>query len=388
MIKAKDLTGNRYHNYVVTGFNRRVKLLTGNYYYYWNCLCDCGNEFIVETSTIRIGTKNSCGCMRSKASKRRTKRIRETLHPKEKVLQYKLDEYYILENKQIPLIKFLEIFSTEEKCLDVLFAIKYKDEKCPKCGSIAIETYSKIKTRRAYGCGKCGNQIYPTNGTIMQKSTIPIKTWFQVLYSFCWNVKNISSLQLKKDIQQCYKTAHRINMLKRYALYQNYSGKMKGTIEIDEAFLGKDGNKKYKWGTVFTTRKKPVLGFFERETGHVRVVLIESRNTKSLDDVLLKHIEVGSTVYTDGWSGYSNIKNYFNHEWVNHSLREYVRGDVTTNRVEQFWSYLKKNIIGGHVQVSGKYVENYIDEVVWKYNNRHLTSMQRFDDLLNRILIN
>lgn len=299
-----------------------------------------------------------------------------------------LDTYNYMIDKNVTMMDFIKIFEDEGMCLELLFLLRFYSNNCHKCGCDMINNYSRTKGKRSYQCSRCGNQVYPTSGTIMQKTTTPIDIWFYTLYHICWNNKNTSAIQIKKDITQCYTTAHRMLKLRRFALYQSDTqNKMKGTIEVDEAFLGKSKSF-YKWGTVISTRKKPILGFYERETGKVRVVMIDKRDIDTLDDVFLANIEVGSTVYTDGWSGYANLGKYFKHEWVNHSMREYVRGDVTTNRIEGFWGLLKKNIGHAHASVSGEYVKNYIDEIVWKFNNRHLTSMQRFDDLLNRILNN
>lgn len=301
-----------------------------------------------------------------------------------------LKEYITKIEKELPILEFRELFLDPDKCLDFIFYKKFNGEEC-KCGENIIKFYRRVKSngryRRAYQCTKCSNQIYPTKDSIFEKSVLPLNDLFFILYTTtCISKKNTSALQLSKNYNYHYTTTHSFLKRMRYRLKQDFDRKLDGIVEVDEAFLGRWKNRWSRWGTL-STRLQPLLGMIERgNEGKVYVVLIENREAVTLEDVLLKYIEKGTTVFTDGFSGYNNLHKYFDHDWVNHSKGEYCREEVHTNNIENFWGIFKRTIRGAHQKVSGEYVQNYLDECVWKFNNRHLTSMQRFDDLIEKCI--
>src|SRR5580658_7047328 len=91
---------------------------------------------------------------------------------------------------------------------------------------------------------------------------------------------------------------------------------------------------------------------------------------KILQDMILDNVAKGSKVFTDGHTGYANLKvQGFVHETVNH-IDEYVRGEVHTNGIENFWSLLKRSLNGTYVAVEPFHLDAYVTEQVFRYNNR------------------
>jgi transposase-like protein len=111
---------------------------------------------------------------------------------------------------------------------------------------------------------------------------------------------------------------------------------------------------------------------------------------EALQDAILSNVTGTATVYTDGLKAYSNLPALkFVHETVNH-LDEYVRGEVHTNGIENFWSLLKRGLKGTYVAVEPFHLEAYVDEQVFRYNNRAtkknpLTDADRFIIALSQI---
>ena len=66
MSKIRDLTGERFGKLIVSGFNRKEIIKGYMYRYYWNCVCDCGNECVVEVRCLKNGNTQSCGCLRGR----------------------------------------------------------------------------------------------------------------------------------------------------------------------------------------------------------------------------------------------------------------------------------------------------------------------------------
>jgi transposase-like protein len=136
--------------------------------------------------------------------------------------------------------------------------------------------------------------------------------------------------------------------------------------------------------------KMTVMGMLDRESRQVRAKVIPNAKRDVLQAEILREIEKGSTVYTDGWTGYDNLKaqNYI-HETVTH-INEYVKGQVHTQGIENFWSLLKRGLNGTYVAVEPFHLSRYVDEQVFRFNNRAtkdnpLTDYDRFMLALSQI---
>src|SRR5262249_36840192 len=121
------------------------------------------------------------------------------------------------------------------------------------------------------------------------------------------------------------------------------------------------------------TKKQPVLALVERN-GRVRAMPIERVNAKTLHAAVLGNVTRTARVMTDEWCGYNGLERYFRkgHDTVNHSRKEYVRGDCYTNTVEGFFSILKRGINGVYHSVSKKHLHRYLAEFAYRYNTRHV----------------
>jgi transposase-like protein len=112
------------------------------------------------------------------------------------------------------------------------------------------------------------------------------------------------------------------------------------------------------------------MGMLDRETRQVRAKLIPDVTRETLQNEILNEIQTGATVYTDRATGYDNLKaRQFVHETVNH-MEEYVRGQVHTQGIENFWSLLKRGLRGTYVAVEPFHLSRYLDEQMFRFNNR------------------
>jgi transposase-like protein len=108
----------------------------------------------------------------------------------------------------------------------------------------------------------------------------------------------------------------------------------------------------------------------DRETREVRAHVIPTVRRDVLMDAILRNIEKGSTVYTDGLGAYDSLLlSGFMHQFVNHTT-EYVRGEVHTNGIENFWALLKRTLKGTYVAVEPFHLDQYVGEQVFRFNNR------------------
>jgi transposase-like protein len=222
---------------------------------------------------------------------------------------------------------------------------------CPlDCGSVAV---AYMPRRRRWYCRDCKGQFTAKVGTIFEDSPIGFDKWLPAIWLIASNRNGISSYELARGLQVTQRTAwfmlHRI----REAMKNENFEPLKGTVEVDETFIGgkwhnKPLKKRRALGRTAHVReeKAAVFGMVERK-GRVRAWSVPDTKKKTLLPKLRDSIDPDATVYTDGADLYKNIDDYFlHHAWVNHYLLEYVRGNVHTNNIECFWAVLKRTIAG------------------------------------------
>jgi len=299
------------------------------------------------------------------------------------------ETYKLLVNQKVGWLKFLETFSDENVCLQLYFDLKFSGHTCKKCGRLVTTNYVRISRKNGNGvpkkcfrCKSCHTYIYPLSDTLFRNSRLPLSSLFLIMFMMSDPKNSISAMEMSRKVGGCYKAIHRIMMDIRKTLEPGIQPKMKGIVEIDEAFLGK-GSKYYNWSSI-STRKQPIIGMVERATGSVRIYLVKDRKSATIRKLVLANVEIGSTVFTDAWRGYNCLTDYYTHESVDHSKREYVRGEVHTNNIESQWRRLKRNIRGAHIKITAKYVQQYVDECCWKNNAKGKTQIQLFDEVLVR----
>jgi transposase-like protein len=203
------------------------------------------------------------------------------------------------------------------------------------------------------------------------------------------NCKNgISSYEVHRAIGVTQKTAWFMDHRIRFMLNMGPGEKASGHVEADETFVGgkarnmhKDVRARKITGTGGKD-KTMVLGILERG-GKVRTKVIDSRKKKALQAEVRQHVEAGSALYTDALKSYEGLDE-FQHQVVDHAV-EYVRGQVHTNGLENFWSLVKRQINGTYISVEPFHLFRYLDEQAWRYNNRRnddgepLKDADRFD---------
>jgi hypothetical protein len=129
------------------------------------------------------------------------------------------------------------------------------------------------------------------------------------------------------------------------------------------------------------TDKTMVIGVLQRG-GEVRAEVIEGRDRETLQGFVRANVAEGSAVHTDTLGSYSGLSDTYTHETVNH-MEEYVRGQVYTNGIENFWSLLKRGLHGTYISVEPYHLFRYLDERMYAFNNRDASDLGRFADVLS-----
>lgn len=256
---------------------------------------------------------------------------------------------------------------------------------CPLCGDRNVHL---IESRLAWRCNGCKKQFSVKVGTIFEASPIPFSKWLPAMWLIA-NAKNgISSCELARAIKVTQKTAwfmlHRI----RLAFKSGSLEKLSGQVEADECYIGGRISNQHLGARRFKGRgavgKTPVVGLLERH-GSVRVFVVPDTKAKTLHGIVTAHIVRGSRLYTDSHAGYTGLGGDFFHEWVSH-VEEYVRGEVHTNGLENFWSLFKRAVKGTYVCPSPWQLTRYADEQAFRYNERKDTDSGRFVKVLSQVV--
>ena len=280
------------------------------------------------------------------------------------------------------LVEAIRHFKDEETCIQYLVPRRWPDGiTCYHCGS--KEKHCYIKTRRIWSCKSCKKQFSLKKGTIFEESNISLQKWLISIWLIV-NAKNgISSWELHRAIGISQKTAwfvlHRI----RYALeIGGFDRMLSGIVEGDETYIGgiaenmhKDERKRKIPGRG-TVGKQIVQGFVERN-GEVRASHIKDHLPSTFHAHIRANIEPGSTIYTDQHKSYAGLGPDYFHDFVNHKM-EYVRGEVHTNTIENFWCLLKRTQKGTYVSVEPFHLNRYVSEQVFRYNHRKGSDQDRF----------
>ena len=287
------------------------------------------------------------------------------------------------------LIQIADYFNTEAKCKQAIAQERWGEGNavCPYCG--CTHTYMTAEGR--YICKDCAKHFSVTVGTIFENTKVSLRKWFMAMYLVSSHKKGVSSLQLSRDIKVTQKTAwfmlHKIR-----GLYgQSDSVSLGGEVEMDEMYLGgRETNKhesKRTEGTQgrSTKTKTPIFGMIERD-GKVVAMKVENTQGATLMPIVSQFVESGSTTYTDEASIYHKLEqNGYNHVFVNHGQREYVRAkDIHTNSIEGFWAHFKRVVFSTYHCVSKDYLQRYIDEQVYRWNTREESASYRFDDMFSK----
>lgn len=129
--------------------------------------------------------------------------------------------------------------------------------------------------------------------------------------------------------------------------------------------------------------KVAVMGLLERH-GEIRTKVISEADQATLHGEVKRHVEKGAELFTDRWKGYNGLDAEYIHQIINHA-EEYVRGNVHTCGIDNYWSLLKRSIKGTYVSVEPFHLFRYLDEQAFRYNSRRGKDADRFIQTVKQV---
>ena len=289
-----------------------------------------------------------------------------------------------------------ELFTNEEKAIEFWEKKRWPDGPvCPKCGLIgqAYKLQGRSTRPGLWKCKGCRQPFTAKMRSIFEDSKIPMHMWMYAVHLMCSSKKGMSAYQFHRMTatfygrKVSYRTAwfmfHRI----RFAMTQHpFVDKLRGVVEVDETWIGPKQKGSGLRGTNPLGKKRPVVALLERsESGsRVRSFPVERVTVATLKPIMQEHVEIGTNIQTDEATVYHFMHDVWpDHDTVTHSKDVYSRWEngrhITTNTVEGYFGLLKRGLYGTYHHVGKPYLQQYLNEFEFRFNNRKITDAERAD---------
>ncbi|HTU46302.1 MAG TPA: IS1595 family transposase [Bryobacteraceae bacterium] len=284
-------------------------------------------------------------------------------------------------------------FADADNCLNYLVARRWPDGVvvCPTCGRTDV---SFVPARRVWQCKTrhAKSQFSIKVGTIFEDSPISLDKWLLAMWMLASCKNGVSSYEISRATGISQKSTW--FMLQRIRLSmqdETTGGKLSGECEVDETFIGGKARNMHKDVKARRIRgtgpegKAVVAAVLERG-GKVRAKVMRTVRKPELQAMVREHVEPKSALYTDALKSYEGLSEDYTHQVIDHAV-EYVRENVHTNGLENFWSLLKRGINGTYISIEPFHLFRYVDEQAFRFDNRRdMNDSDRFDLAVRQIV--
>ena len=251
---------------------------------------------------------------------------------------------------------------------------------CPKCGCVAVYTYT---ARKLFKCKACGSQFSVTSGTIFASRKLPLRDILAAIAIFVNGAKGHSALQLSRDLDVQYKTAFVMTHKLREALAAEQTAQeLSGVCEVDGAYFGgyvKPANRREdridRRLAEHRTGKRQVVVVIRERDGQTFPFI--ARSEAASVGTIAGRIQPGTVVHADEASAWDDLHTKFAMKRINHS-EAYSWEGACTNQAESFFSRLRRAEIGTHHHIAGPYIAAYASEMAWREDNRRVSNGEQF----------
>lgn len=279
----------------------------------------------------------------------------------------------------------LRTFPDEQSCIEHLEKLRWSKSGVSSPFDPTSKVY-KCKDNK-YRCKNTGKYFNVKTNTMFDNTKLGLQKWFLAIYIVTSHKKGISSLQLSRDLDITQKSAWFMLQRIRQCFGIENGNDLDNEVEADETYVGgknknRHAHKKIEGSQGRSSKDKtPIVGMVERG-GKLNAKQVENVRHETLSTQIINHVKDSAKLYTDEWLGYRGLERIYDHGVVKHNQSEYVNGRIHTNTIEGFWSLLKRGIVGVYHFTSKKHLQKYVDEFVFRYNTRNISTNDRFNLLL------
>jgi transposase-like protein len=279
-----------------------------------------------------------------------------------------------MEERPLTFDAFIDRFLTEKQCRDYLYRVKWPDGfVCPKCG------YQKSHPKREGGfrCAACDSPASVTAGTAFQGSKLPLQTWFRLLWWVSAQKNGVSAVDLQRVFGLSYPTARKRLQKIRAAMLNPDRGKLSGTVEVDEAYIGP--KRKGTSGRGAAGKSIVVVAAEKRgdnALGRIRMKIVPSASKENLQNFIMENVEPGSTLITDGCGAYRSIREAGYRHIVNDKSSAVTPAEAAALKNDLPLAHLAISLVKRwllctfHGGTQEEHLQSYLDEFVFRFNRR------------------
>jgi hypothetical protein len=303
------------------------------------------------------------------------------------------------------LLDFGNRFKDEQTCRDHFRDLRLKyGIRCKRC-EVKTKHYW-LSSVNKFQCSLCRSRTNLKAGTMLQKSKMTFLAWFKIVHFMTTIKKPFSALAMKDQLgsnryEPIWFMMHKVrrSMGKRDSWYL-----LQGEIEMDEAFFESvfdkevpiidDHNEPFKLKRGRgSQRQEPVLIMVEsrsaeieiphkksRVMGFAKISVLDFTDSKSINFSVLRRVDRGTIINTDGWGGYNKLSSIL----MIHRPQVVKPEDAMKKLpwVHTIIANAKRQLLGIHHSINGDYLQNYLDEFVYKLNRRNFKFRDMFDRMM------
>src|SRR6266567_2567107 len=249
-----------------------------------------------------------------------------------------------------------------EICQTYIHALRWKDRplQCPRCQSQDVDPWGQYHYRpgcKRYWCNGCKRTFNDLTQTLLHQSKRSFAYWILATFLLCLSC---ASRRIAREWGVHSRTSYRwCWWLRNTAVSYETDRRLEGTVEADDLYhtAGQKGQakqggpkplgrrprgrrKKREPGRGHDDKDRPAIIAWVSRQGAVVIQATRDFTVQTVQKAAALAMQAGSRLYTDSASSYRALKGYV-HDYVNHTQKEYARGDVHENRAECLFSLLK-----------------------------------------------
>jgi transposase-like protein len=239
---------------------------------------------------------------------------------------------------------------------------------CPHCRSNGFWSLRRSHAR----CKNCRRE-YSLCRNLVSGMRSSEREWRKIIDAV---LDDHSVRDIAEDLRISTKTAQEHIHLIRSLLVNDCERGFSGIVEADETYMGPKWSNRRSFDKGFSRRRRgtdntPVFGLLERKSGLVYATVVPSVKALHLLPHIFRIVRRGSSIFSDTSTSYGHLRRHgYHHKTVDHAGGEYVRGIVSTNRLEGFWGWMKRRhkVRGG---IRNDRLDLFVGSWTWIYNHRH-----------------
>ncbi|MCY4617815.1 MAG: IS1595 family transposase [Chloroflexi bacterium] len=285
--------------------------------------------------------------------------------------------------RDISLPELFKRFPDDEAADQWLVRIRWPNGICcPRedCGSDNVQIGTTHHSM-PYRCRSCRKFFSVKTGTVMANWKLGAQIWVLALYLLNTRIKGVSSMKLHRDLGITQMSDwHLIHRIREVWNDINELPEFWGPVQADETWIGgldKNRHKSKRHGRDWRKKRTPVVGVFDERTREVSAQVVEQVEARSVVGAVRARIRAPFTLVVSDESPAYNA--FIRHEWVNHSIGQYVNDMATTNGIESFWAVFKRGYHGTYHWFSHKHAQRYVKEFAGRQNWRAMDTEEMLE---------